>query len=252
MVERFSYKEYAIIMDTIRKYLPIVDYKDVIDKNLDKYCVIRHDIEFSMERAYKLAKVEKEIGVQSTYNIQLRNNNYNALSDKNIELAKKIYELGHHIGAHVHVEYWKKYIHFPELLSGFVYEDARILRHFLIVPVDRFVFHRPTSDLLKDCVRAYKLINLFDKPFFNYFEGERPIDLDVYYFSDSNHSWKYGHPLKEDLFKINKLQLLCHPYSWTETGYNNYYNFLSLIPEKNKEIKESMKAEMVSFPEELL
>ena len=47
--------------------------------------MLRHDIEFSVDRAYELAKVEKELGVTSTYTVQVRNNTYNALSEKNIE-----------------------------------------------------------------------------------------------------------------------------------------------------------------------
>ena len=44
--------------------------------------------------------IEKELGVVSTYTVQLRNNTYNALSEKNIDLIKRIKDLGHHIGLH--------------------------------------------------------------------------------------------------------------------------------------------------------
>ena len=53
-----------------------------------------------IDRAYELAKLEKELGVSSTYTVQLRNNTYNALSEKNIDLVRKIKDLGHHIGLH--------------------------------------------------------------------------------------------------------------------------------------------------------
>ena len=52
--------------------------------------------------------------------------------------------------------------------------------------------------------------------------------------------------------KINKLQLLTHPYSWTESGGDNYGNYLSLIRERNKELVYSMDTETNTFPKELL
>ena len=72
------------------------------------------------------------------------------------------------------------------------------------------------------------------------------------YLADSNHQWKYGYPLDFDFSKINKLQLLTHPYSWTENGGDNYGNYLSLIRERNKELVYSMDTETNTFPKELL
>ena len=100
MGNRFSYDEYKEIISLIQEYLPIVDFNDVIDNNLDKYCVIRHDVEYSLDRALQLAKLENELNVKSTYCIQVRNNIYNAISDKNIEIAKQINDLGHEIALH--------------------------------------------------------------------------------------------------------------------------------------------------------
>ncbi len=48
------------------------------------------------------------------------------------------------------------------------------------------------------------------------------------------------------------MQLLTHPYSWTETGYENINNFAKLIKERDTEMKLDMKTETRSFPEELL
>ena len=85
----FSYNEYKNIINLIKSHLPIIDFSEVTEKT-EKFCVLRHDIEFSIDRAYELAKVEKELGVTSTYTVQVRNNTYNALSEKNIDLIKRI------------------------------------------------------------------------------------------------------------------------------------------------------------------
>ena len=77
------------------------DFKEVIDYGSDIFCVLRHDIEFSIDRALTMARIEAdEVGVKSTYTVQLRNNTYNALSQKNIEAIQEIKKLGHSIGLH--------------------------------------------------------------------------------------------------------------------------------------------------------
>ena len=58
----FSYNEYKNIINLIKKDLPIKDFAEITD-DTKKFCVLRHDIEFSIDRAYELAKIENELGV---------------------------------------------------------------------------------------------------------------------------------------------------------------------------------------------
>ena len=87
--------------------------------------------------------------------------------------------------------------------------------------------------------------------FFHYFDENKPNRLRVLYLADSNHQWKYGHPLDFDFSKIKKLQLLTHPYSWTRNGFENFKNISNLIKERTHELAVSM-AEIKTFPRELL
>ena len=241
----FSYNEYKNMINLIRNHLPIIDFSEV-NKTTKKFCVLRHDIEFSIDRAYELAKIENELGVTSTYTVQVRNNTYNALSEKNIELVKKIKDLGHHIGLHQNPPLMDL-----EDLGKYIMTDINILQHYYGFEIDRFAFHRPKKEYLKSYVLLENKINCYDKLFFHYFD-EKPNKLNVLYLSDSNHKWKFGYPLDYDFSKIDKLQLLTHPYSWTEKGGDNYGNFLSLIRERNTELLYSMDTETNTFPKELL
>ena len=241
----FSYNEYQNIIKLVNSHLPIVDFADVTDKT-DKFCVLRHDIEFSIDRAYELAKIEKDLGVVSTYTVQVRNNTYNALSEKNIELIRKIKDLGHHIGLHQNPPIME-----IEKLGNYIMTDIQILEHFYGFEIDRFAFHRPKKEYLSNYITLTNKINCYDRKFFEYFE-KKPKELDVLYLADSNHTWKYGYPLDYDFSKINKLQLLTHPFSWTKEGGDNYGNFLTLIRERNNELVNSMDTETNTFPKELL
>ena len=209
--------------------------------------VLRHDIEFSIDRAYKLAKIENELGVESTYTVQVRNNTYNALSEKNINLISKIRDLGHHIGLHQNPPSSMKL----ETLKDYIMRDINILEDSYGFEIDRFAFHRPKKEYLNCYVELENKINCYDKKFFHFFE-DKPETLEILYLADSNHKWKYGYPLDFDFSKIDKLQLLTHPFSWSEKGADNYANFVSLIRERNDELVNSMNTETNTFPQELL
>mgnify|MGYP003634640091 FL=1 len=242
----FSYNEFKNLIGIVKQNLPIVDYKDVKD-NTKKFCVLRHDIEFSIDRAYKLAKIEKELDVVSTYTVQVRNNTYNALSEKNIDLISKIKELGHHIGLHQNPPSSMKL----DTLKDYIMRDITILEECYGFEIDRFAFHRPKKEYLNYYVQLDNKINCYDKKFFHFFEN-RPESLEILYLADSNHKWKYGYPLDFDFSKINKLQLLTHPFSWSDSGGDNYGNFVTLIRERNDELVNSMNTETNTFPQELL
>lgn len=241
----FSYNEYKNIINLIQSHLPIIDFADVM-VDTKEFCVIRHDIEFSIDRAAKLAEIENELGISTTYTVQLRNNTYNALSEKNIKLIHYIKSLGHCIALHQNPPYM------PEKeLKKYVLKDIETLEHYYEFEVDRYAFHRPKQEQLAMYLDIPEKINCYGKKYFHYFEGNAP-DLKVTYLADSNHQWKYGHPVMIDFNNVSKLQLNMHPFSWTEKGYKNYGNYLTLIEERKKEMLSDMKSENKTFPKELL
>ena len=48
------------------------------------------------------------------------------------------------------------------------------------------------------------------------------------------------------------MQLLTHPYSWSDGGHSNMPNFNKLIKERNNELITDMNTETKTFPKELL
>ena len=246
----FSYIEYKNIITLVKQHLPISDFADVLEFNLTRFCILRHDIEFSIDRALTLARLEKELEVTSTYTVQLRNNTYNALSQKNIEAVQEIKKLGHHIGLHQNPPKMN-----DDELIEYIQKDIETLEHYYGFEVDRFAFHRCGSNpkLLEKYVEVPNKINCYDKKFFHYFKGNKPKDFRVHYLADSNHTWKYGHPLYVDYTVYPfRMQLLTHPFSWSNKGYNNMPNFNRLIKERNDELITDMNTETTTFPQELL
>ena len=246
----FSYAEYRNIITLVKQNLPIMDFSEIDDKT-NSFCVLRHDIEFSIDRALTMARIEHDdLGVHSTYTVQLRNNTYNALSQKNIEAIQEIDAMGHYIGLHQNPPIME-----DEELIDYIIKDIETLEHYYGFEVDRFAFHRCGSNpgILEKYVEVPDKINCYAKEFFHYFEGNKPEDFRVHYLADSNHKWKYGHPLHIDYSEYPfRMQLLTHPYSWSNNGYTNMPNFNRLIKERNNELVTDMNTETNTFPQELL
>ena len=246
----FSHAEYRNIITLVKQNLPIMDFSEVDDKT-NSFCVLRHDIEFSIDRALAMARIEHEdLNVHSTYTVQLRNNTYNALSQKNIEAIQEIESMGHYIGLHQNPPMMEN-----DELVDYILKDIETLEHYYGFEVDRFAFHRCGSNpgILEKYVKVPNKINCYAEDFFHYFSGDKPEELRVHYLADSNHEWKYGHPFHVDYWDLpQKMQLLTHPFSWSDDGYNNISNFTKLIQERNKELLDSMNSETKTFPKELL
>ncbi|WP_010283361.1 polysaccharide deacetylase family protein [Bacillus timonensis] len=239
----FSYKEYGKIISDIKKHNKVIDFREVT-KDTEQFCVIRHDVEFSVERAFEMAKIESELGVKSSYMFQIRNNAYNLFSSENINMVRQIKEMGHHIGLHVHLKMVEEF----ESIESYILNDVQVMEAFLNIPVDRFSYHRPPKDILKLKVRINNLINTYDDIYFDLKEDEDNFEnVRIKYFSDSMHQWKYGYPSEEEIKKYKKIQLLVHPYSWTKKGYPNTENFYSLKDEKVRIFNSTIHSECNHF-----
>jgi hypothetical protein len=247
-MSNFSFNEYTAIVNRIQYSIPIKSFDSVYKHSNSSYCVIRHDVEFSIERALELAYIEKSLDISSTYVFQICNNNYNPFSHKNRDLIHEIYNLGHDIGVHVHLGNFDD----KEMsIQNYIIKQSQLLSIALDLPINKFSIHRPRQEHIQDVVRIPGLINMNDTMFFTYTNSFSVYDLPVLYLADSNHAWKYGHPLEIDFNRISKMQLNCHPFSWTEKGLDNRENFYILTKEKQLEALQSINEEIKTYPKDL-
>lgn len=240
--EDCSFDAYRRILQDIKDTGKYCDYADVLSEEREKFLVLRHDIEFSIDRAYHLSKVEAEEGISSTYFVQITNNAYNAFSEKNIRLLREMNMNGHHIGLHYHRNGNGS---LEDLKRDIVYQ-ADILGHMLGLPVDRFSFHRPLKEHLAADMQIDGLMNAYGHQFF-VLTDDPDEHLPVKYIADSNHQWKYGLPNKEYFSKYDKVQLLVHPLSWSETGADHVENFQMIVQEKHDELVHTIESEWKIF-----
>lgn len=239
-----SYAEYRKIIRDVKKTGRHMNYAEAQGK--PGFVIMRHDIEFSIERAYALSLVESEEDFRSTYFVQLTNDSYNALSGRGLKMLRDMNERGHHIGLHYHVHGQSDRV----LVRDGVRDELRILSEMLGVKVDCYSFHRPKKEIYYYDISIPGAINAYSKEFFTYAENiTDDTVLDVKYIADSKHRWNYGYPDYETLMRHPKVQLLIHPFSWTEEGYDNFRNFSHLIDEKRGYLIETLTDEFQRFSE---
>lgn len=247
----FSYNEYINIMDALTSKLPLLDYKN-IKPNTDSFLAVRHDVEFSVQRALDMAIYEhNKMDIHTSYFFQLRNNSYNILSNKNLKRVNEIIKLGHHIGLHAYSDTLPIKRGYQAVVRQ-IQNDIETLEKYLDVNIDRFSFHRPSNELLEMNIDVPNKLNVYGIKYFHFFNDKCPDMLRVKYLSDSNHKWKYGYPGDIKYNDWHKVQLLIHPFSWTEKGADNLTNFSNLIEEQTYETICSINDEIKTFPRELL
>lgn len=238
----FSYSDYKEIINIIKESGCGCNFRQAQER--DKFIIMRHDVEFSVERAFALSKLELSMDFTSTYFFQWTNNSYNILSKKNMDMIKYMHERGHVIGLHFALNGLTD----MELVRKKILQEIHVLSEMLGFEITEFSIHRPSADVLRENIMFPGIINAYQDEFFTFSENVTDATpLHVKYISDAKHRWNYGTPDAVTLLNNDRVQILTHPYSWTKKGYDNLENFRTLIQERNEELLDTIDNECKHF-----
>ncbi len=240
----FSFEDYREIIRIIQSTGRQAGYHEALTK--DRFILMRHDVEYSVERAYALSKVEQSMDFTSTYFFQWTNNSYNILSRRNMDIIKDMHERGHCIGLHFALNGMTD----MEQIRRQIGKEIHILQEMFGFTIDTFSIHRPSRDVLRENIKLPGILNAYQDEFFTFAENVNgQTSLQVKYMSDANHIWRYGYPDEANITGYDKVQILTHPFAWSDKGYDNRDNYAVLIQEKYKELIESIDNECKDFGE---
>ena len=196
-----SYKEFLIkIKNQGYQFVKFSQYQEAKNQ-----VILRHDIDYDVDLAYKSAQIENELGIISTYFFLLRSNFYNPFEKSIYDKIVKIKTLGHQISIHFD----------PTLYSDFhtgLQEELAFFESNFKVKVEIVSLHRP---------------NDFFQNYNQSIGGIEHTYLDKYfkhlkYISDSTGKWRFGSPFESAEFQKNEsFQLLIHPIWWMVEGNSN-------------------------------
>ena len=196
----FNLKQYK---NLIKKLLnaglqPSTTWNKKLNKNS---LLIRHDIDFSIEYAYRLAHIESQLKICSTFFFMISTNFYNILSSHNQKLIKNISSMGHKVSLHFDPTVY-------EDLKYFKYEK-NLFENIFGEKVDIVSIHRPRYFLRNNNIKLSGIAQTYQDVFFKKMK----------YISDSNCRDVNPQIIKflENPRKIG-LHLLIHPIWWMDLG----------------------------------
>lgn len=235
----FSFTEYKKIIKYYKKFLNPILF-DQIKKESKNFFTVRHDVEFSIERALELAKVESnDLKIKTSYFFQITNNSYNLFSYQNRKILDDIKNMGHKIGIHFNYKGKNSKVAIRKEFN----KQIKIFKEFYKLNYKFFSPHRPskTPNLFRFNYNNFR--NTYNKDYFNEFVVAKKDSNKIIYLVDSRHMWKYLHPLNLNLKKHKKVHLTFHPDAWSKKGHNKSKNYLLLQKEKSNEFLKTLREE---------
>ena len=207
----FTYDYYRKSLETAikKEYKFLMCKENNLIKNHNKVIVLRHDIDYSLENALKMALIESSLGLNATYFIRMHSKHYNPLEYKNYKIIKKIACLGHEIGFHQEPDFSN--IFFENRQDEYVKNQIRCFADLFDVEVCGVSTHEPNRTGFQITKENLQYFNL------NYEAYCPKLMSDVKYISDSGSRWREGDMLEWINKGESKLYVLTHPAWWYET-----------------------------------
>ncbi|MBL4844253.1 MAG: hypothetical protein JKY65_01895 [Planctomycetes bacterium] len=202
--EDFTEQAYSQLLALVLKHWVPVGFSRALEP--DSNCLWRHDIDFSPQRAARLAELEADAGITATYFVHLHSTFYNALEPDSLAAYRRILAGGHELGLHVDLEALGPRDWTEELAHAWIRREGEMLTQVAETKVRSISFHNPTeagwlprSDEVAGYVNAYG----------------PTIQKRYRYCSDSNGRWRFDR--LEDVLRegrVEPLHVLTHPCWW--------------------------------------
>lgn len=171
---------------------------------------LRHDIDLSLDAALRMAELEAELNVTTTYLLMTESVFYNLASAEGVAAIARLRELGHAVGLHA------------------VYPRVELDGRF--DPV--LSWHNPDPATMSEPVEG--AINVYAEPYF----------APQTYRSDSNQRWRAGCPHEElRAGAFPWLQMLVHPEIWVYPGQTMGQTMRAMIAAEGERRLEQLAAD---------
>ncbi len=169
--------------------------------DVERFVLMRHDVEFSLDAALTLARADHDAGVRSTFFVQI-GSDYNLFEAEGAQAVGQILDLGHDLGFHYDLGLFERSGDDPVELAR---RAIGLMEGFFGVEIRAASPHMPMRS--GRTLRIPGVVDAYDPLYF-----ER-----IKYLSDSTQVWREG-VVTSLLDRYDQIQLLTHEYHWTEDG----------------------------------
>ena len=199
-MKNFSYDHYLKIVDHLSSERKIVTFSEA--KTVKKFLILRHDLDYSLDAALTLAKLEEQNGIRSTYLIMANSDYYSTYSTDLQAKIRGLSDIAAEVGVHFDLSGCSSVSEADDFFGLQRRELELIIKHNVSVASAHEPLKRNVQgfELPKDIIDCYS-------PRFT---------KEAMYISDSCQFFRKGNPL--ELETNEPVQLLTHPIWWTLEG----------------------------------
>lgn len=219
----FTYQSYRTLLQALRENsYSFQTYHEA--QNVSRCVVMRHDIDYSLSQAVRMAELERDEGVSAAYFVLLRTDFYNAASKYGLKALRQIQELGHEIGLHFDETVYENQ-QSPEQIVQSIMKECGLLSALLETRVSTVSMHRPSPETLEADLQIPGIVNSYGRVFFQEFK----------YLSDSRRRWR--EPVMDIVSsgKYDRLHILTHAFWYHEQNETIFESIRSFICSANQE-----------------
>lgn len=213
---QFTYESYADMLRNLRdKGYQFRNYRNW--QKEDRTVILRHDVDYSLQKAVPLSAVENEIcpeGANATYFLLVSTNFYNIHSKSSRECIQQIIQNGGNIG--LHFDETQYAISDEEEMKQYVHDEAAILSDLTGQKVDAVSMHRPSKQFLCSNLSFPGIINSYEETYFQKMK----------YVSDSRRHWRENVDEIIERADQPRLHILTHPFWYREGSERNLQDTL--------------------------
>lgn len=238
----FTYRAYRGLLSLLREQeYPVRNYHNYEDA--PRCVILRHDVDQSLSQAVKLAELEAEEGVRSTWFVLLRTEFYNVFSKAGTEALRHIQSLGHEIGLHFDEASYVPALG-PDSVAQNIIKERGLLSALLETRVSTVSMHRPSKSTLEADFQIPGIVNSYGKTFFRNFK----------YLSDSRRRWR--EPVLDIIRsgEFDRLHILTHAFWYHEAEEDISQTVRSFVrlagPERYRQMAENITDIASIFTEE--
>ena len=244
--EKFTYAFYEELLTEIKINRFICPIKDYAEFHNRPVTYLRHDIDVCLEAALKMAKLENDNNIFSTYMFMPNSTLYNIHADPGKAIINEIKDMGHEVSLHFDIS------NYPEIDPGNeqeklqlkIIEESDVISSLIKENISSFSLHRPlkigSKILFGDMSYVCGLINCYSD------------QLMSSYYSDSKGGWRCGDPLKryKPMLDVPINQLLVHPIWWDENHQHPEERIKFFYDRKTSNISKELCSKFASTLEE--
>lgn len=237
----FTYTAYRELLDFLRQGgYAFTDYHDY--QSYPRCVILRHDIDNSLPQALRLAEIEAEEGVKSTWFVLLRTDFYNPASAASQRILCRLGELGHEIGLHFDEMAYASESGIGSYASSsteeLIVREAGILADICGCPITTVSMHRPSKATLEADMQIPGMVNSYGQTFFHDFK----------YLSDSRRRWR--EPVEDIICggEYDRLHILTHAFWYHEQEEDIAESVDAFIRAANAERYAQMMENITDLP----